>query len=149
VVPAWNASTRQPVGIDEVPFIWMDRALSKYRGVETPDAWVDDALELARSCRSVDGLWVGVWHPNLVAALGFPSAQQAFARLVREITNDAPFVASLETLVRWRRARRGARITHFRADGSFIAMSSEDSAFPLTLENEKGQATGERVASPL
>src|SRR5437667_11012688 len=28
------------------PFAWMDRALSKYRGVERPGAWAEDALAL-------------------------------------------------------------------------------------------------------
>src|SRR5256885_8202858 len=49
---------------------WMDRALSKYRGVEDPERWVAAGLALARACRDVEGLWVGVWHPNLTAPLG-------------------------------------------------------------------------------
>src|SRR2546430_9989656 len=56
------------------PFTWMDRALSKYRGIEDPAAWSKDALELATTARAVGGLWVGLWHPNLTPALGFPDA---------------------------------------------------------------------------
>ena len=55
VLPAWLDSGEggQPAGIDEVPFTWMDRALSKYQGIESPQAWVEDAIELARACRAV------------------------------------------------------------------------------------------------
>src|SRR5204863_71540 len=75
------------------PFMWMDRALSKYRGIEDPSQWIDDALALADACRSVNGLWVGIWHPNLVPALGFPGAPHAYRRLVNSLVEREPWVA--------------------------------------------------------
>ena len=60
------------------PLIWMDRALSKYAGVEEAGRWIDDGLELARECKAVEGAWVGLWHPNTTEALGFPGAEPAF-----------------------------------------------------------------------
>ena len=77
----------------------MDRALSKYQHVETPRAWIDDALALAERCRSVEGLWVGIWHPNLAPALGFPDAPEAYARLVGELARGDAHVAPLGELV--------------------------------------------------
>src|SRR5690606_31095049 len=82
VVPGWDAASGARSGLDEVPLVWMDRALSKYRGLEDPAAWVDDGLELAGRAREVDGLWVGLWHPNLAGALGFPGAEAEFERLL-------------------------------------------------------------------
>jgi hypothetical protein len=109
VLPLWDAERQQPVGIDEAPFIWMDRALSKYQHVEAPRAWIDDALSLAERCRSVEGLWVGIWHPNLAPALGFPDAPEAYAHLVGELARGDAHVAPLGELVAWRRARRALR----------------------------------------
>ncbi|HSY84407.1 MAG TPA: hypothetical protein VK807_21770 [Gemmatimonadaceae bacterium] len=104
-------------GLDEVPLVWMDRALSKYRGIEDPNAWVDDALELAAAARAVEGLWVGLWHCNLTAPLGYPGAPAAYARLLTEITRESPYVATLDRLVAWRRARRAVRATAVAPDG--------------------------------
>src|SRR5580704_6804622 len=104
-------------GLDEVPLVWMDRALSKYRGIEDPNAWVDDALELAATARAVEGLWVGLWHCNLTAPLGYPGAPAAYARLLTEITRESPYVATLDRLVAWRRARRAVRATAVASDG--------------------------------
>ena len=56
--------------LDLVPLIWMDRALSKYAGVEEPGRWIEDARELAGECKAVEGAWVGLWHPNTTEALG-------------------------------------------------------------------------------
>jgi len=109
VVPLWDAERQQPVGLDEAPFVWMDRALSKYQHVEEPRVWIDDALALAERCRLAEGLWVGVWHPNLTTALGFPDAPQAYARLVGELARGDAHVAPLGELVAWRRARRSLR----------------------------------------
>ena len=105
--------------LDEVPFAWMDRALSKYRGVEDPEAWIDDALALARSCRDVDGLWVGVWHPNLTEALGFPGAPAAYARLLDALLAERPFVGTLDAIVDWRAKRRALRIERVAEDGRY------------------------------
>ena len=44
LLPAWDDAHNAALPLDEVPFTWMDRALSKYRGIERPDAWIDDAL---------------------------------------------------------------------------------------------------------
>jgi hypothetical protein len=103
--------------LDEVPFVWMDRALSKYRGVEDPEAWIDDALALARGCRDVEGLWVGVWHPNLTEALGFPGAPAAYERLLDALLADRPFVGTLDEIVDWRAKRRALRVARVALDG--------------------------------
>ena len=112
VVPAWE-------GMDEVPFTWMDRALSKYRGIEDPEAWIDEALALARSCRDVEGLWVGVWHPNLTDALGFPGAPVAYERLLDGLLAHRPFVGTLDAIVAWRAERRALRIERVAEDGRY------------------------------
>jgi hypothetical protein len=117
VVPAWDAAAARPMALDEVPLVWMDRALSKYQGVEDPEAWIDDALVLADSCRAVNGLWVGLWHCNLTPALGYPGAPAAYARLVTEIATRGAWVASLDAIVAWRRVRRGVRATRVAPDG--------------------------------
>ena len=38
---------RRPCRSTWLPLIWMDRALSKYAGVEEAGRWIDDARELA------------------------------------------------------------------------------------------------------
>jgi peptidoglycan/xylan/chitin deacetylase (PgdA/CDA1 family) len=118
VVPVWDDAARAPLPLDEAPFIWMDRALSKYAGVERPDAWIDDALDLADRVRTVDGLWVGIWHPNLTPALGYPGAPSAYARLVAGLVERDAYLAPLGEIVAWRRARRAARATAIGADGA-------------------------------
>jgi len=116
VVPAWHAEG-QGSPLAEVPFAWMDRALSKYRNVEDPGAWVTDALELASACRAVEGLWVGVWHPNVTPPLGFPDAPAAYRRLLDGLSAGEPFVGTLDELVRWREARARLRIARVAPDG--------------------------------
>ena len=137
VLPTWDASNDVALPIDEAPFCWMDRALSKYRGVERPDAWIDDALALADSCRSVDGLFAGIWHPNLTPALGFPGAPAAYARLVAELVSRDAYVAPLGELVTWRRARRAVRAMGITADGQ-VALSGDTSG--LRIERLAGGA---------
>jgi hypothetical protein len=141
VVPRWDAARNQPIAIDEVPFTWMDRALSKYRGVESPAAWSDDALQLAASARAVGGLWVGLWHPNLTPALGFPDAPPAYEATIAGVLAESPFVAPLDTLVQWRRARRAVRATAIAADGSVAATAAvaEPPPFQLSLEDAAGR----------
>ncbi len=136
VVGTLDVESAQRPPIEEVPFVWMDRALSKYRGVESPDAWIDDALALAAVCRQTEGLWVGIWHPNLSPPLGFPAAPAAYARLVRRIVSDDAHVDTLGALVDWRRARRNARAVAVDADGRVILSSS---AATLRLENADGE----------
>jgi hypothetical protein len=116
VAPGWDVEGDGPP-LAEVPFAWMDRALSKYRDVEDPAAWATDALELADACRAVEGLWVGVWHPNLIAPLGFPGAPAAFTRLLDGLSAGEPFIGTLDELVRWRDARSRLRIARVAPDG--------------------------------
>ena len=140
VVPRWDAERNQRIAIDEAPFTWMDRALSKYRGVEDPSAWSHDALELAATAREVGGLWVGLWHPNLTPALGFPDAPAAYATTIAGVLAESPFVAPLDVLVQWRRARRGVRVRAIRSDGSVEAEAAvaAPAAFQLRLEDAEG-----------
>lgn len=121
VLPLWDAERQTMVGLDEAPFVWMDRALSKYQHVESPRAWIDDALSLAERCRDVEGLWVGIWHPNLAPALGFPDAPEAYARLVAELVRADAHVAPLGELVAWRRARRALR-ARLTSDGQGVTL---------------------------
>jgi len=139
VIPAWDAGGERPIGLEEVPLCWMDRALSKYRGVEDPERWVAAGLALARACRDVEGLWVGVWHPNLTAPLGFPDAPAAFDELVRGVTGDAPFVGTLGAVVRWRVARRSVRIRRVAPDGRLEAYTALPAPAPLALEDAAGR----------
>jgi hypothetical protein len=117
ILPVWDEGDGRALGIAEVPLCWMDRALSKYRGVEDPRAWVADALDLAGQCRAANGLWVGLWHPNLVAALGYPGAPAAYDELLRAIMADDPHTDTLDALVEWRRQRRAVRIRRLAPDG--------------------------------
>lgn len=110
VVPVWDQAAGRALAIDELPFVWMDRALSKYQGVEDPQAWIDDALELAKTCQDAEGVWCGIWHPNLAPALGYPGAPAAFARLCEGLLAGAPWAATMGEIVRWRRARRQIRL---------------------------------------
>jgi len=137
VLPAWSAARLEREGIDLVPLVWMDRALSKYAGVEDPEAWISDALELAAEVRAVDGLWTGLWHPNLTPALGYPGAPAVYARLVGGLVEQAPYVASLTSIVEWRAARRAVRISHFAEDGR-AAVSGNGLGIRVPLEDERG-----------
>lgn len=129
VVPAWGAK------IELAPLTWMDRALSKYRGVEEPDRWIADALELVAAVRSVEGLWVGLWHPNLTDALGFPDAAAAFRRLVERVTATSPWTATLAEVVAWRRHRRYTRASHVAPDGRVALVTPASASWSVTVEN--------------
>ncbi|OLC07421.1 MAG: hypothetical protein AUH42_03615 [Gemmatimonadetes bacterium 13_1_40CM_70_11] len=117
VIPVWDDGTGAPLPLDAAPVTWMDRALSKYRNVEEPGAWVADGLALASACRAVEGLWVGVWHPNMVPPLGYPDAPEAFAALVEGLAAAGAYLSSLDELVSWRRRRRGVRVRAVAPDG--------------------------------
>jgi len=145
VLPAWHAGTQTPAGIDELPFIWMDRALSKYRGVESPRAWIEDALELADLCRSVEGLFSAVWHPNLTPALGFPGAPAAYESLMRDVVDRSPWIATMGEIHTWRRARRSARATQLLPDGRVVVDAPERTPWPVTLEDASGAATRDHM----
>ena len=135
VAPVWSERDQRALALDEAPFCWMDRALSKYRGEERPEAWIDDALILADRCRAVQGLFVGIWHPNLTGALGYPGAPAAYARLVSSLVARDAFLAPLGELVAWRRARRAVRATHLTGAG---AVALRDAAPALTVESSTG-----------
>ena len=117
IIPVWDAAGEVTLPLDAAPVCWMDRALSKYQGVEDPAAWVADGLALAAAAREVEGLWVGVWHPNLVPALGYPDAPDAFATLLDGLVSAGAYLTSLDELVSWRRLRRSARVTSVAPDG--------------------------------
>lgn len=138
VVPRWDAAGNQPIAIQEAPFTWMDRALSKYRGIERPAAWSEDALALAATAREVGGLWVGLWHPNLTPPLGFPDAPAAYAATIAGVLAESPYVAPLDTIVGWRRVRRSVRAEAIEADGS-VATKLLYSAFVPRLEDGDGR----------
>jgi len=133
VVPLWQESTGQPLSLLEAPLSWMDRTLSKYQGQEEPARWVDDALELATACRDVGGLWIGLWHPNVTPALGFPGALAAFGQLIRRILAEAPYVAPLAEIVAWRAARRRLR-GRVTQEGGVELMSDQSGRWRIALE---------------
>ncbi|HEY6808781.1 MAG TPA: hypothetical protein VI160_08325 [Gemmatimonadales bacterium] len=139
VVPAWDAASDTAPSLTEVPLHWMDRAQSKYQHVEDPGAWIADAEELAGAARAVDGLWVGLWHPNLTPALGFPGAPAAYARLLSALLErpDRPHVAPLAELVAWRGARRNARARRVAEQGTV-----EFAGGSVPLEDPSGAARG-------
>jgi hypothetical protein len=116
----------------------MDRALSKYGKVEDPERWVDDALELARTCRDVDGLWVGLWHPNLTAPLGFPGAPAAFGRLLATLRGHQPYVDRLDRIVEWRAARRTLRARAITPDGSVVLTAGVRWQGQVMLQDRSG-----------
>jgi hypothetical protein len=136
VVPSWR-----PTGIgtlETIPLVWMDRALSKYRGVEDPAAWIDDALQLTATARELEALWVGLWHPNLTAALGFPGAPEAFGTLVDGLARERPFFGTLGLVVDWRRHRRGLRAAHVAPDGRLELATNGNAQWEIRVEDERG-----------
>jgi hypothetical protein len=140
-IPAWDAERVTPLSLDLMPLIWMDRALSKYRGVEEPELWVDDALELVGRCREVDGLWVGLWHPNSTEALGFPGAEPAMVRLLQTLADERPYFATARKVVEWRRFRRSVRASRIAADGRVLLNAASGHATVVAVEDESGNST--------
>jgi hypothetical protein len=138
VVPAWDASRATPMPLDLLPLIWMDRALSKYAGVEDAARWVEDALELVRECRAVEGAWVGLWHPNSIEALGFPGAEPAFVHLLEGLAGDRPYFATARRVVEWRRFRRSVRASRVTADGKVSLTGAGGHASVVGVEDEAG-----------
>ncbi len=147
IVPAWDQQETRVPGLDEVPLTWMDRALSKYGGIEDPARWVDDGLELARTAEAEQGLWVGLWHPNLTEALGFPGALAEYRRLVTLVQERAPFVAPLNTIVAWRRARRSLVAREVSAAGAPRLAATIRGHWDVTLEDGCGNPL-ERLSWP-
>ena len=142
-IPGWDDARQAPTELMEAPLVWMDRALSKYRGIEQPDAWIADARELALAARRVEGLWVGLWHPNLTTPLGFPGAPEAFARLLDELSGHQPWCATLDDIVAWRRARRMVRAHTVGADGRVTAVLNSAPPSPLRLLDAHGEPAEE------
>jgi peptidoglycan/xylan/chitin deacetylase (PgdA/CDA1 family) len=140
VIGAWDEGGQQALPLSLVPLHWMDRALSKYQGVEDPEALVDDGLMLAESVRDAEGLWVGLWHPNLAPALGYPGAPEAFARMIRTLADRKPWIATLSEVVEWRTERRNAFAKRVAADGRVELGGSTLSNFSVTLEDRDGKA---------
>jgi hypothetical protein len=143
VIPGWDEERRRSTELMEVPLHWMDRALSKYRGIEHPDAWINDALDLASAAREVDGLWVGLWHPNLTAPLGYPGAPEAFAHLVDELRGLQPYWGRLQDIVAWRRARKSVRARSVTADGHITAVLPSAPPALLRLVDAHGEPAEE------
>lgn len=139
VVPAWDAKRRVPLELDLVPFAWMDRALSKYSAVEDPEIWIAEGLRLAERCRAEEGLWAAIWHPNLVPALGFPGAPQAFEALVEGLGRSQPWFATHRELVAWRQSRRAAVAVAIDGQGRVTARTSGVGTYVPRLESVSGE----------
>jgi hypothetical protein len=141
VVPAWDAEHESAIPLDVVPLIWMDRSLSKYAGVEEPGKWIEDARELARECKTVEGVWSGLWHPNTMEALGFPGAEPAFVSLLQALAEDRPYFGSAHKLVQWRRFRRSIRARRVSTDGRVALSTAAGHRTVIALEDESGDTT--------
>ncbi|HEX6433908.1 MAG TPA: hypothetical protein VFZ87_06685, partial [Gemmatimonadales bacterium] len=141
LVPAWDAQKEQTLPLEVVPLTWMDRALSKYAGVDEPGRWIEDARELARECKAVEGAWSGLWHPNTMEALGFPGAEPAFVSLLQAMADDRPYFGSAHKLVQWRRFRRSIRARRVSADGRVALSTAGGQRTVIALEDESGDTT--------
>ncbi len=148
VVPAWDAERETSLPLDLVPLVWMDRALSKYAGVEEAGRWIEDARELAGECKAAEGAWVGLWHPNTMEALGFPGAEPAFVSLLQALADDRPYFASAHKLVQWRRFRRSVRAAHVAADGRIALTTPGGQRTVIALEDEAGEPLQVQVKTP-
>ena len=131
--------------LDLVPLIWMDRALSKYAGVEEPGRWIEDARELARECKAAEGVWVGLWHPNTMEALGFPGAEPAFVSLLQALADDRPYFATAHKIVQWRRFRRSVRAARVSADGRVLLSTLGGQRAVIAIEDEAGETVQVQV----
>jgi hypothetical protein len=145
VVAAWDAGRETPLPLDLVPLIWMDRTLSKYAGVEEPGRWIEDARELARECKAVEGAWTGLWHPNTMETLGFPGAEPAFVSLLQALADDRPYFASAHKIVQWRRFRRSVRAARVSADGRVLLKTAAGQRTVIAIEDEGGDTTRVQV----
>jgi hypothetical protein len=141
VVPAWDAEHKQPMPLELLPLIWMDRSLSKYAGIEEAERWIQDGVDLVNECRAVEGLWVGLWHPNTTEALGFPGAEPALVRMLQALAGDRPYFAAARKVVEWRRFRRSVRAARVSADGRVWLTGETASANAVTVEDESGDTT--------
>ncbi|HEU5303900.1 MAG TPA: hypothetical protein VFU40_04585 [Gemmatimonadales bacterium] len=146
VVPAWDDARAAVMPLDLVPLIWMDRALSKYAGVEDARRWVEDGLQLARASRAVEGTWVGLWHPNSTEALGFPGAEAALVHLLQTLANERPYFATARKIIEWRRFRRSVRAAHISADGR-VVLTAMPGYSTVAIEDAAGDTTQAPVRS--
>jgi hypothetical protein len=146
IVPAWDAAEQRALPVDEVPLTWMDRAQSKYQGIEDPGQWIAGAMALADVCRRAEGLWVGLWHPNLTPALGFPGAPAAFERLVAALAAERPYMAPLQRITAWRSLRRAVRATAAGPDAGVTLAGPPTRAFEVIAEDADGRPR-ERLAA--
>ncbi|MEO8090182.1 MAG: hypothetical protein ABI703_07795 [Gemmatimonadales bacterium] len=145
VIPAWDAARQVTMPLDLVPLVWMDRALSKYAGVEEPGRWIEDARELVRECKAVEGVWGGLWHPNSMESLGFPGAEPAFVSLLQALADDRPFFASAHKIVQWRRFRRSVRAARVSADGRVVLTTGGGQRTVIAIEDEAGDTVQVQV----
>jgi hypothetical protein len=145
VVPAWDAEGETTLPLDLLPLVWMDRALSKYAGVEEADRWIDDARELAGACKAVEGAWVGLWHPNTTEPLGFPGAESAFMSLLQVLADGRPYFASAHKIVQWRRLRRSVRAARVSADGRVVLTTTGGQRTIIAIEDEAGDTVQVQV----
>lgn len=118
VFPAWNAASQAALDLQLMPLAWMDRAQSKYQGIEEPARWLADALQSAAIVRDAGGVWCGLWHPNLTAPLGFPDAVQTYGALCAALASDAPWFCTVGEAVAWRIRRRALRARRIAPDGT-------------------------------
>jgi hypothetical protein len=147
VVPAWNAASESKLPLDLLPLTWMDRALTKYAGIEEPGRWIEDARELLLACKAVEGMWVGLWHPNTLEALGFPGAEPAFVSLLQALADHRPYFGSAQKLVQWRRFRRSVRASRVASDGRILLTTTAGHRTMIALEDESGDTTQVQVQS--
>ena len=147
VVDWWDNSSGKAIGLQEAPLIWMDRALSKYRGIEVAAQWVEEGLRLARAAQDEEGLWVGLWHPNLTGPLGYPGAPAQVRRMAETIAARGAWLASLGTIVEWRSARRTLVADLVSPDGVPRLRSATSGAWEVVLEDGRGNQR-ERVNWP-
>jgi peptidoglycan/xylan/chitin deacetylase (PgdA/CDA1 family) len=138
VLPWWDNRAGRPIGLEEAPLIWMDRALSKYRGIEVAAQWVDEGLDLAHRAQNEEGLWVGLWHPNLTGPLGYPGAPAQFRRMAATIASRGPWLASLGSIVEWRNARRTLVASQVSAEGIPTLGATTAGSWDVVLEDGRG-----------
>jgi len=134
VVSHFDASDGASETFDRVPLVWMDRTVSKYQKIEQPARWIDDAAQLAEVCARVEGLWVGLWHPNVTTPLGYPEGEQAYRSLLLMLRERSPYIAPLADIVAWRRRRRHARAIALDERGCPVAAPGTDGP-PPPIEN--------------
>ncbi len=140
IVPAWNEHAGQTDDLELVPLMWMDRVLSKHQRVESPGALVESAMETAERCRVVEGLWVGLWHPNMTTPLGFPGATEAYRQIVERLCEMGPYIATLTGIVEWCRARRLLRARRVGVDGRVELDCRGVNGYRFVVRDEMGRS---------